>query len=109
MALHYIPGIDDRWNTVVQRGKDLIADLNKIKGLEISPLENGTNSYRMVLDHAIDDEKLANQLTKESNIVWLNRKNENGDFRFIVNESIMLTENKEILSAWKSSMKKART
>lgn len=108
MALNYLANIDEKWQEVIQKGNQIIPDLNKIKGIEITSLENGTNSYNMVIDKEIDTTVLSNVLHDEFNMIWLPRVSDDGDYTFAVNASMLLFENDEILRAWKTSIKEAR-
>ncbi len=72
MALHYLPGIDERWKQVILKGNQLITELNKINGLQISSLENGTNSYKMELNPDIDSKVISDYLF-ENNMIWAAR------------------------------------
>ena len=88
VALHYLNGINERWNEVVKTTEILISELNKIKGVSIIHLENGTNIYDLTLTSEISLKKLAIYLYNEHNI-WLGRANEKGIVKFTVNESLL--------------------
>ena len=103
MALHYLNGIEDRWKEVVLQANTLISELNKIAGVKISTLENGTNIYNLVLDKSIDLKKLAGALYNDYNI-WLGRANEEGTIHFTVNESLLRRKTTEIIDAWKKGI-----
>lgn len=107
VALHYLNGIDGRLGEVVKTAQRLISELNKIDGIRIKPLKNGTNIFDFTLSEGISLKKLAIYLYDEHNI-WLGRANEQGVVKFAVNESILTRAFSEILNAWKKGMEQAR-
>lgn len=107
MALHYLSGIDERWQEVRSAATNLIAELNKIDGVHITNIKNGTNIFELMLSKEIDLKKLAGYLNKEHNI-WLGRANDKGIVHFTVNESILTRNQNDILDAWKKGIEQAR-
>jgi threonine aldolase len=107
MALHYLKGIDERWQEVVKTTQVIIAELNKIDGMSITALKNGTNIYDLTLSSAISLKKLAIYLYDEHNM-WLGRADEKGIVKFTVNESLLTRDRHEILDAWKKGIEHAR-
>ncbi|MEZ5083541.1 MAG: beta-eliminating lyase-related protein [Bacteroidales bacterium] len=106
MALHYLPGIENRWEQVVEKAKQLIPELNKINGLFISSLENGTNSYKMELSADIDPALISEYLL-EQNIIWVARIRDAGDYFFVVNESLLSIDISEAANAWETAIEQA--
>lgn len=107
VAFHYLNGIDQRWKEVLKTSQKLIADLNKIEGISITSLKNGTNIYDLSLSADISLKKLAIYLHDEHTI-WLGRANEEGIVKFTLNESLLTREYNAILDAWKQGIKHAR-
>jgi threonine aldolase len=107
VALHYLNGITERWSEVTQSATKLIAQLNKMKGISITPLKNGTNIYDLKLESGISLKKLAIYLYNEHSI-WLGRANEHNIVKFTINESLLSRDIKEIVDAWELGMKQAR-
>ena len=99
MALHYLNGIDERFNQMVVTANTLIDELNKIEGIRISSIENGSNIYSLLLN-GIDSKELSKKLFEEHNI-WL-QSGKDGKVRFAVNESLLTRDLQEIISAWNS-------
>lgn len=106
MALHYLPGIDERWQQVVQKANELIPELNKIEGIQISSLENGTNSYKMELNPEIDS-KVISEYLYENNMIWAARIRDAGGYFFVVNESLLTVDISEVVQAWKTAIEQA--
>ncbi|WP_191859516.1 threonine aldolase family protein [Hanstruepera ponticola] len=107
MALHYLEGINERWNEVVIKSEKLITALNKLNGISITSLKNGTNIYDLILSNEISLKKLAIFLYNEHNI-WLGRANDKGIVKFTVNESLLTRDYTDILDAWKKGIEQAR-
>ena len=108
MAHHYVTDIKKRWTQVLQRSKTLISELNAIKGVSISSLENGTNIHELRLDGTVDLKKLAGYLYEQHQI-WVGRANTEGIVKFTVNESLLNRDTASIVSAWKKGVEQART
>jgi threonine aldolase len=107
MALHYLEGINQRWNEVVMKSEKLITALNKLNGMSITSFKNGTNIYDLILSNEISLKKLAIFLYNEHNI-WLGRANDKGIVKFTVNESLLTRDYTDILDAWKKGIEQAR-
>ncbi len=107
IAFHYLDDIENRWAKVVQKAKNLIDQLNKLDGISIQPLTNGTNIYDMTLSKNISLKNLANFLNKEHQM-WLGRGDKNGIIKFTINESVLFKENITIVKAWKAGVAQAK-
>ena len=107
VALHYLTGIEARWKEVVLSAQKLIKTLNKMNGVTITQLKNGTNIYDLKLAEEISLKKLAGFLYKEYNIL-LGRANEKGIVKFTVNESLLRRNSQEIVEAWKEGIEVAK-
>lgn len=105
MALHYLDGISERLNKVAETSKELIAELNKIYGLSIKNIKNGTNIFHLNLDSNLSSKKLVEYLFEQHNIsLYMNK---DASIRFVVNESLLLRDTKEIADAWKLGIEQA--
>lgn len=107
MALHYLSGITQRWNEVVQTAQKLIPELNKIEGIQITGLKNGTNIYDLKLSSEISLKTLAIYLYDQHNI-WLGKADEKGIVKLTINESLLTRDYQTILDAWKKGIEHAR-
>ncbi|HAS40543.1 MAG TPA: threonine aldolase [Microscillaceae bacterium] len=107
MALHYLEGIEDRWKKVKVNAAQVMSSLNKLEGVQINKLTNGTNIYHLKLDKTIDLKVLANTLFKGHNI-WLGRANKEGIVKFTINESLLQRTPQKIVDAWKQALGKAK-
>lgn len=106
VAMHYLDGISERLDSVVSIADQLIADLNKIDGLNLNSLKGGTNIYHLQLDRNINPHKLSEFLFNEDNIIV--RINQDGYMRFALNESLLQKDYQEIVNAWINGIKYAR-
>ncbi len=107
MALHYLNGIEERWRQVAQSAGQLISELNKIKGISITPIEHGTNIFNLKVDTNIDVKKLGQALYQDFNI-GIGGMNPDGIIKFQVNDSLLRRKPEDLLSAWKKSIDKAK-
>jgi len=107
MALNYLPDIDEQWQQVIVKSNKIIPELNKLEGIQITPLQKGTNSYNLEIDQRIDPAILSNKLYTEFNMIWLPRVGDKGEYTFTVNASMLPLENDEILMAWQTSVEAA--
>ena len=80
--------------------KHLINEINKIKGISIEKIKNGTNNFNLVPDENIDLNKFSDFLGKEYKI-YLGRIEDTGIIKFTVNESLFRRELNDILNVWK--------
>lgn len=107
MALHYLNGIEERWDEVILRSENIISELNKIRGISFTKLQNGTNIYYLQGSDGINFKKLALFLYSEHNI-WLRQADKKGIVKFVINESLMTRDSKKIIDAWKIGAKLTR-
>lgn len=103
MALHRLEGFESRLQNAIKASTEIFSALNKHAGIQISPLQNGTNIYSMALSKAIDGKKMHAQLNKEFNIK-MPQPNENNQSLLTVNETILHQNPAYIIDAFKKSM-----
>ena len=103
MALHHLDGMETRMKQARDRGEELIAQLNKLNGIKISPLESGTNIYEMEIGQNVDIMKFGMALAKEHNIL-IRRPNAKGMAQFMINESILSQDVSTMTNAFKTAL-----
>jgi threonine aldolase len=108
VALHYLNGIEERWTKVIKASEYLISELNKIDGVNISGIQNGTNIFNLNLADEIKYDELRTVLNEEYNIL-LRHPTEEKTVKFVVNESIMTRDLKEIINAWKKGVENVKS
>lgn len=105
MALHYLRGIDRRWQEVISTGLQLISDLNKLEDVRLSPVKNGSNVYNMELSERVDQQELSSYLAREHKI-FFRPAHEKGIIKFKVNETLLSRDTEDIIDAWKTGIEK---
>jgi len=103
MALHRLDGLESRMQHVVKQSGDLFAALNKIPGIKISPLTNGTNIYQLQLAKEVDGKKLQTALRTTYNI-RMAPPDKNNRILLTVNETLFNRKNDFITEAFKKAM-----
>ena len=108
VALYYLNGIDERLKQTIQTSEKLIAELNKIEGVNISSINGGTNIFYMKLDEKINYDEFRKFLSEEYNIL-LRPMGEDKIVKFVVNESVLTRNSQDIVDVWKIGIKKFRS
>ena len=107
MALHYLNGIDERWQEIVRTGDHIISELNKLEGVSISTVKNGSNVYDLKLAQEISLQELTDHLYTTHNIT-LGPANEKDLVKFKVNETLLSGDPEEIVNAWLTGIESIR-
>lgn len=102
IALHNLETIDARMQEARKRGEELIAMLNKLPQMKITPVPNGTNLYVVQYANDVDVAKAAAKLQKEHNIT-IGRGNANKQGRLVINYTILYQDIGKTFAAFKSS------
>jgi threonine aldolase len=108
MALHYLEGVDERWDQIRKKGDKLIEQLSQLKGAQLKAVENGSNVFVLELDDGISFADFAGHLYAEHKIS-LRPPDARGNLRFKVNETLLTRETDEIVEAWMSALSKSKT
>jgi threonine aldolase len=103
MALHHLNGMDTRMQQAKKRGEELIAQLNQLQGIKISPLQNGTNIYEIQFAKGLDIVKVGTTLAKDHDI-RIRRPNAEGLGQFMINESILSQDVNAMVNAFKTAL-----
>jgi len=106
MALHYLKGIEERWNHLLQTASYFISELNKLDGVSITPVKNGSNVYDLKLAGEFNLKEFTDYLYSTHHIS-LGRANEEGIVKFKVNETLLSRDIEEVLDAWKTGVNMA--
>jgi threonine aldolase len=105
MALYNLEQIDERLKQVRKRGEELIAMLNQLPEIKITPIPNGTNIYMLQLAKGIDVQQFGTRLAKDYNI-RIGRPNETGLGRFALNETVLYQDVSKTFAAFRDALKK---
>jgi threonine aldolase len=103
MALHRLEGLENRLQEAIKRANTVFAALNKMKGVKVSTLDNGTNIYHLSLAKEIDGKKLQEILNKQHNIRMI-PPNKDNQTQLSVNETLLYQDIDTIINAFKSSL-----
>jgi threonine aldolase len=104
MALHRLEGFESRLQEAINRANTLFAALNKMKGVKVNVLDNGTNIYQLTLAKEIDGKKLQETLNKQHNI-RIATPNKDNQTQLSVNETLLYQDTDTIINAFKNSLK----
>lgn len=107
MALHYLNGVDERWDQIATTGTRLMAEINKLDGLSISPIDKGSNVFDLKVAKEINLKELVDYLHNDHNIL-LRPADENGLVKFKINETLLSRDIEELVQAWKAGTDRAR-
>jgi len=107
MALHYLNGIEERWQEVVRTGTHIISELNKLDGVSITSIKNGSNVFDLKLADDINLKELSDFLYTEHRIS-IGPAIAQGLMRFKVNETLLSRDSEEIIQAWKAGIHSAK-
>lgn len=103
MALHRLEGLETRLQNAVTRASILFAALNKISGVSITALNNGTNIYQMQLANNIDVKKMQSALRTNFNI-RMPMPDAGNKALITVNETLLYRDVEFVVEAFKKSV-----
>ena len=103
MALHRLEGIEKRYADMVVRADELIAGINKIQGVRITGVKEGTNIYKLALAKSIDSNKMRDTLSTEFGIT-VRPQNDANEVFLMMNETILYQTAAYILNAFAKSI-----
>lgn len=104
MALHHLEGLDEKLTRVVKKANELFASLNQLPEVKVTPLKNGTNIFSLQTGKSIDNKKFRLHLRDQFNIFVSGGKLEDESTLFMINETLLVRDNKAIVEAFKASL-----
>ena len=104
MALQRLEGVESRLQAAIGRSKDLFTALNKIPGINITALPDGTNIYIMTLAKNVNGKKLSETLSKQFGIRMGGPDTENR-VKISVNETLLYRDNNYMVGAFDAAVK----
>ncbi|MFC0773206.1 threonine aldolase family protein [Terrimonas alba] len=102
MALYRLEGFEQRLQDSIKQANELFSALNKTKSFKISPLDGGTNIYKMELAKEIDGKKMQEKLRTAYDI-RIGLPNDKNVGQLTVNETILYQPVDYIIKAFKKS------
>lgn len=103
MALHHLQDIDQVLKDAIVKGKSLIQELNKIKGIKITEAESGTNIHELRFAPGIDTVKFGKYMREEHGII-VAQPEENGFSRFTINITLLRRDNAPIVASFRKGL-----
>ncbi|MBI1838346.1 MAG: aminotransferase class I/II-fold pyridoxal phosphate-dependent enzyme [Flavobacteriia bacterium] len=107
MALHYLTDVEIRWKEIARLSSLFVTELNKIEGVQVSQIKNGTNVLELKLDNTINPYKLGEFLYNDHTI-WIGGVDEKGILNLTLNESLTHRTLDDIILGWKDSIAKTK-
>ena len=103
MALHTLDGFNERYKGAINTANILFEKFNKLDEIEISPIKNGSNIYKMKLSKNVNTATFLKNLFSHN--ILLSRPNESGEINLMVNESIQRQNPEVLFKAFQASLK----
>jgi threonine aldolase len=103
MALFTLDGLEQRLQATRERADRLFQALNKIPGIRIQPVPDGSNVFLLRTDKGYDGKILARVLA-EKYAVRIPGPEEDGVSHLHVNEGLLLREEDSIIAAFRAAM-----
>lgn len=103
MALHRLEGFETRLQAARKSGNEIFSTLNKIQGIRIEPLENGTNIFRMTLGSNINGKKLQENLNKQFNI-RMGAPDKQNQVLLSINETLLYKNAEYVINAFRNGL-----
>ena len=103
MAIHYLWGIEERRKEIIKAADYLIHRLNKLDGIRITPIKNGSNVYDLTFAEKINLTDFLNHMHSEHNIGFRPPDNM-GIVKFKVNQTLLNRDMDAIIEAWKAGI-----
>ncbi len=107
MALHTLDGLEDRLRKTKERADRLFGDLNKIAGLQIRPVPDGSNVFHLRMDKGYDGKILAKVLA-DKYAIRVPTPEEDGISNLHVNEGLLLRDPDSIITAFRAAVPLAK-
>lgn len=107
MALHTLEGLEQRLQATRERADRLFLALNKIQGIRIQPVPEGSNVFLLQMEKGYDGKTLAKVLA-EKYAVRIPSPEEDGVSHLHVNEGLLLREEDSIVAAFRAAVPLAK-
>ena len=107
VALFNLENINKQLKKTIQKFTELTEQVNKVPGLQINTIPQGTNVYELQLTDNIDLNKFRSELLEKHQIL-ISQKNEKGSINLIINESILSRPNDALIKAFKEAAKNSQ-
>jgi threonine aldolase len=106
MASHRLDGFEERLKEAIKRAEIVFAGLNKIPGVSVKKLDNGSNLHQMKLPAGVNLQTSRDVLSKH--YIRTGRPNDKGELMISVNETWLYQEPGAIVNAFKLALENAQ-
>ncbi len=103
MALHKLERIEQRFADTVKQSSEVVNGLNRIIGIAVTGIDQGTNIFNLSLQKEIDGNKMRDRLYNEFKIM-VRPPDENNKIMLMMNETILYQNTAYILNAFSKSI-----
>lgn len=107
MALYNLEGLEDRLKRTAVQAADLFEKLNKVPGISIAALKNGSNIFDLKLATGTDVKKFRMELY-DNHKVLIRSAGPDGIIKLQVNETLLRTDNQFLVNAFSESLAAAK-
>jgi len=107
MALYHLDGLEDRLKKTVAQATDLFEKLNKLPGISINQIKNGSNIFDFKLTATTDVKKFRQALYEKHKVIVRNA-NHDGIIKLQINETLLRTDNQSLVSAFTDALAVAK-
>jgi len=102
VALHFLDGFEQRFANAKQKAEDLFKRLNKLDGIRVEKISNGSNVHKLFIS-GINIDKFRKYLSKKRNIFISRIDKEKGFIPIKVNESQLKISNDYLVESFRSA------
>ena len=107
MALYHLDGLEDRLKKTAAQATDLFEKLNKVPGVSIAALKNGTNIFDFKVPAGTDVKKFRKGLYDNYKVITRGA-GPDGIIKLQVNETLLRTDNQFLVKAFSESLSAAK-
>ena len=103
MALKQLDGVEKRFQDSRKRCQEIFAALNKVDGIKISHVAEGSNIYSLELGKGINARKFRDNLYNDYKIA-MRQPDEKNNVNLSVNETILFQSTEYVINAFTKSL-----
>ena len=103
LALDKLESIEKILTEVKVRSEDLVKSLNRLEGIHITHVENGTNIYQVECDPKITHQKF-NDFIRQKGLFSMIPLNEKNQSILMMNETLLSENNEKIVSSFRQAL-----
>ncbi len=105
LALHGLPGFAERFTAALEKGKELMSNIDDIPGLSVTPFEHGSNIFPLALADNIDLDRFKSALVDHGIFIYPEPGVRSIDLH--VNATMLRRPNDELTAAFSAAAAQA--